>query len=101
MKLICYPSRFFEYATTANFTFEYFIFPIVSALYNLYYPKKASLLKGVTFTGVIVSILTFNEVILESYTDTIEYLHWEWYWSWVSMFILLNISYRVFKFVDR
>jgi hypothetical protein len=97
LKLISYPIRFFEFATTASFTFEYFLFPVVSALFNINYPKRSSFLKVLTYTSVIVSILTINEVLLEVYTDNIEYLNWDWYWSWVSMFTLLHISYRVFN----
>jgi hypothetical protein len=96
-ELISYPSRFFADATTASFTFEYFLFPVISALFNIYYPKKGSFLKVFTYTSVIVSLLTTGEFILEVYTDNIEYLQWDWYWSWITMFMLLHISYRVFN----
>lgn len=95
LKLISYPARFFEYATSASFTFEYFVFPVISALFNLYYPNKPSILRALTYTSIIVSLLTISEVVLEKYTDNIEYLQWDWYWSWISMFVLLHISYRI------
>jgi hypothetical protein len=98
-ELISYPSRFFENATTASFTFEYFLLPVIGTLFNIYYPREHSLLKTFTYTSVIVSLLTIAEVILEVYTDNIEYLQWDWYWSWITMFLLLHISYRVFHYI--
>ena len=97
LKLISYPSRFFEYATTSSFTFEFLVFPVISALFNQYYPKRPTLLKVLTYSGLIVSVLTIAEVILELYTDNIEYIQWKWYWSWITMFILLYISNRVWN----
>lgn len=96
LKLISYPSRFFEYATTASFTFEYFVFPVVSALFNQYYPKNSSYIKVFLYTSVIVSLITIGEFILEIYTDNINYINWDWYWSWLSMFVLLHIAYQFF-----
>lgn len=96
MKLISYPIRLFEYAERTSFTFEYFIFPIISAIYNLYYPRN-SYFSGVIYTSIIVSVLTGAEVILERYTDTIEYLNWKWYWTWTSMFLTLYISFGIWK----
>jgi len=95
LRLLSYPVRFFDYATTSSFTFEYFLFPIVSALFTIYYPKKPSFLRILIYTSAIVSSITLGEVILEKYTDTIEYLHWEWYWSWISMFIVLHIAKKL------
>jgi hypothetical protein len=94
--LISYPVRLFDDAARTSFTFEYFAFPIVSAMYNLYYPRKSKLV-GFLFTSVIVSLLTGIEVMLERYTDNIEYINWRWYWSWISMFITLYISLGIWK----
>ncbi|WP_077618167.1 CBO0543 family protein [Bacillus sinesaloumensis] len=96
LNLIRYPVRVFETATQSSFTYEFFVFPIVSALYNLYYPRDSKV-AGFLYTGIIVSVLTGAEVILEKFTDTIEYINWEWYYSWISMFIVLYISYGIWK----
>lgn len=96
LNLIRYPVRVFETATQSSFTFEFFVFPIVSALYNLYYPRDSKV-AGFLYTAIIVSVLTGAEVILEKFTDTIEYINWEWYYSWISMFIVLYISYGIWK----
>jgi hypothetical protein len=95
LKLISYPVRFFDYASNSSFTFEYFLFPVISALFNIHYPKERSFLKVFTYTSLIVSFLTIGEVVLEAYTDNIEYLNWGWYWSWLSMFGFLHIANRI------
>lgn len=92
MNLISYPVRFFDYASKSSFTFEYLVFPVVSGLFSVYYPKKSSKLKKITYTFVIVSTLTIAEIILERYTDTVEYLNWTWYLSFITMFISLHVS---------
>jgi hypothetical protein len=98
---ISYPVRLFDDAARTSFTFEYFAFPIVGAMYNLYYPRKSKLM-GLLFTSIIVSLLTGIEVILERYTDNIEYINWRWYWSWISMFITLYISLGIWKwFIEK
>ena len=94
--LISYPVRLFEFATRTSFTFEYFAFPIVSAIYNLYFPRNSKL-GGLLYTCIIVSILTGIEIILENYTDTIDYVNWRWYLSWISMFITLYLSLGIWK----
>jgi hypothetical protein len=39
--LIRYPFRlFFKKATKTSFTFEYFVYPALCVLFNLYYPEK-------------------------------------------------------------
>ncbi|MBM4761787.1 CBO0543 family protein [Bacillus sp. B15-48] len=99
LNLITYPVRFFDDATKASFTFEYFIFPIVSGLFNIHYPKNQSVWKVFIYTSVIVSLLTIGEVLLEIFTNNIEYVNWHWYWSWLSMFAVLHLSYRIYRFV--
>ncbi|MBT2757627.1 hypothetical protein J7E71_17190 [Mesobacillus foraminis] len=92
--LIHYPVRFFDNATNSSFTFEYVIFPIISALFNIHYPRKRTFLKVLTYTSILVSFLTIGEVILEKYTDNIEYINWHWYWSWLSMFVFLHLAHK-------
>lgn len=94
MKLIAYPVRFFEYASRSSFTFEFFVFPVVAALYSVHYPTNSTKFIKVAYSCLVVSVITIVEVILESYTDTIEYLQWSWYWSWFAMLASLQLSYR-------
>jgi predicted neutral ceramidase superfamily lipid hydrolase len=82
--LIEYPVRFFPYATRASFTFEYFGYPALCVLFNLYYPPRGWL-KITLYYIAYCSAITFYELLLERYTNLIAYIHWEWYWTWLTL----------------
>ncbi|MEH7110185.1 CBO0543 family protein [Bacillus sp. JJ1764] len=92
-KLIVYPVRFMEYAYRVSFTFEYFIFPAVSAIYNVNFHRLNNVKYKVGYMFFFPSIISGTEAILEKYTDVIKYIHWAWYWSWITIFITLQLSY--------
>lgn len=92
--LIAYPVRSFHHAFRSSFTFEYFIFPAVSVLFNLYFPKHGSNLKKAFYLVAVPAILTIVEVALEKYTDNIKYIKWNWFWSWFTILLTLYTSYR-------
>ncbi|MDF2791222.1 MAG: hypothetical protein K0S80_4324 [Neobacillus sp.] len=100
-RLIEYPVRFMEYAYRVSFTFEYFIFPAVSALYNVNYPCGKSLKYKIGYNIFFPTIMTGTEVILEKYTSVIKYIHWSWYWSWISMYLTLQISYWYYRWINK
>ncbi|MEH7120972.1 CBO0543 family protein [Neobacillus vireti] len=101
LKLIAYPVRFFSYAFRTSFTFEYIIFPVISVVFNLYYPRKGTLLNKISYTIAYPTVLIIGEVIVEKFTDNIEYLHWNWFFSWISMLVTLNIVYSFYKWFFR
>lgn len=92
-RLIEYPVRFMKYAYKVSFTFEYFIFPAVSAVYNVNFPRQKSLGYKIGYSFTFPSVLVAGEVLLERYTATIKYIHWTWYWSWITLWLTLLISY--------
>lgn len=92
--LIEYPIREFVKAGGTSFSFEYFIYPSLCVIYNLRYPVGA-LWKKVGWILGFPSIMTLSEVILERSTELINYIHWTWYWSWISLCLTFLIS-RVF-----
>jgi len=96
-KLIEYPVRYFSYAFRTSFTFEYIMFPIISVLFNLYFPRKGSKLRKSLYTFSFPTVLIIFEIIIEKYTDNIEYLKWNWFYSWVSMLITLLIAYGYYR----
>lgn len=83
--LIEYPLRLFASVNRSSFTFEYFFFPIICAIFNVWYPNNRSILIRLGYYVLYSSILTILEVIIEKYTDLIEYIHWEWYFSWITL----------------
>jgi hypothetical protein len=97
LKLISYPVRFFSYAFRTSFTFEYIVFPIVSVLFNLYFPRKKTKLIKIIYSLSFPSVIIIGEIIAEKYTDNIEYLKWNWFYSWSSMLITLLLAYGYYR----
>ncbi|WP_227937219.1 CBO0543 family protein [Alkalihalobacillus deserti] len=87
--LIKYPVRFFKQSNKSSFSFEYFIFPAMCSIFNIFYPKGKNkffkLLYYILHSGIITAI----EVMMERFTNLIEYKKWKWYWS----FLTIGISY--------
>src|SRR3954464_586527 len=62
--LISYPSRlFFKKATRSSFTFEYFVYPALCILFNLYYPQKKSKKVKLLYHFAHTSFITILETI--------------------------------------
>lgn len=96
-QLIRYPVRILEKGDLSNFPFEFFFFPAISVIYNLYFPKVKNLLNKLLYVVLFPTTITMVEVWLESKTELIDYIHWSWFWSWVTMLLTLNIAYIYYK----
>jgi len=96
-RLIEYPVEFFEYATQSSFTFEYFIFPALCAVFNINYPENKSIFKQAMHYINFCSVMTLIEVICERYTNIITYLHWTWYLTWITLFITFYLSRQYYR----
>ncbi|WP_373864159.1 CBO0543 family protein [Paenibacillus glycanilyticus] len=91
--LIEYPVGFLKMAYRASFTFEFYVFPAVSTIYNIYFPKKKPWFIKTLYIIAIPGVMTISEVYLEKNTELIKYLHWTWYWSFLTMTATLLLSY--------
>ncbi|WP_332635051.1 CBO0543 family protein [Halalkalibacter flavus] len=87
--LIKYPVRFFKKANKSSFSFEYFLYPSFSAIFNLNYPENKNRFIKFIYYIFHAGIITIIEVLAERYTNIIKYVKWKWYWS----FITLGITY--------
>src|SRR5690554_463801 len=83
--LLQYPIRLFPSTNRASFTYEYFAFPVVCALFYVTYPNDKSKFVQLAYYIGFSSVLTIGEVLLEKYTQLINYVHWEWYITWVTV----------------
>lgn len=90
--LLEYPVRVFASINRTSFTYEYYAFPVICAAFNVWYPNGRSNLIQVGYYVGFSSVLTIIEVIIEKYTDLLEYIHWEWYISWVAIYLALFIG---------
>lgn len=99
--LLEYPVRFFAEAVSSSFTFEFFVLPAVSVIYNLHFPEEASYKKKLAFACFFPTAITCLEVPIEMYTDLIEYIHWNWCVTWISLLAVLHLSFCYMKWFFR
>jgi hypothetical protein len=96
LKLIEYPIRSFAYATRSSFDFEYFIYPAFCVIFNLHYPSKKNHFAQFLYYFCFCTGLSIVEVIVEKYTDIINYINWTWYITWISFYITFYISRKYY-----
>ena len=89
---ITYPYRlFFKKTTKSSFTFEYFVYPSLCALFNLHFPEGKNSRTKLLYYFLHTSFITIIEAFIEKYTQLIKYKRWAWYWTfstiWISYFI--------------
>ncbi|WP_428908313.1 CBO0543 family protein [Niallia sp. Krafla_26] len=93
-KFLEYPSRvFFRRTLRSSFTFEYFIYPTICTLFNLYYPEKRGYFVKFLYYFVHTAPIAAFEVFAKKYTNIIRYKNgWTWYWSFITLWISNYIS---------
>lgn len=97
LRLIEYPVElFFKYATKTSFSFEYFIYPSICAVFNLNYPARKNKVQQFLYYSYFCSIMTIIEVLCEKYTNLIKYIHWTWYITWITLFLTFYISRKIY-----
>ena len=101
LRLIEYPVEIFKYATKTSFSFEYFIFPAICAIFNLNFPIHKSNLRKFMHYFSFCTAMTIIEVLFERYTNIIKYIHWTWYLTWITLFITFYISRQFYLWFFR
>jgi len=97
-KLISYPYRlFFKKSNKASFTFEYFVYPAVCSLFNLYYPQNKANFSKLLYYFVYSSVITGFEIYAVKYTDLIKYNRWTWYYSFLTIWFTNYLSRIYYK----
>ncbi|MGZ0086012.1 CBO0543 family protein [Caldibacillus thermoamylovorans] len=85
--LLEYPVRFFAAYTDNSVIFEYLLYPVVS-VYVYATSRRSGWLGVAAQCAGYAAVLTGVEIVFERYTDLIEYRHWTWGYSFVTMFFL-------------
>ncbi|MDQ0245796.1 uncharacterized membrane protein HdeD (DUF308 family) [Bacillus fengqiuensis] len=97
--LIEYPYRLlFKKSNKSSFTFEYFIYPSLAVFFNLYYPEKRNMFIKTLYYFVHISLIIVCEVIAVKYTKLIRYKKWNWYWSFITVWITYYISHLHYRY---
>jgi hypothetical protein len=96
LKLIEYPVRLFPYANKTSFTFEYFVYPSICAIFNVHFPEKKGAFSKLMYYFYYCTTMTVVEIFVERYTNVIKYIHWTWYITWITLFITFYITRRYY-----
>lgn len=104
MGLIEYPVQLFPNENRTNrssFSFEFLIFPLVSVLFSLHYPSKSNKIIQFLYYLVITSFFTGMEVLIERNTNLVHYIKWKWYWTLISVMIVLFINHSYYTWFKK
>jgi len=96
-KLIEYPVRLFPYVTKTSFSFEYFIYPSLCAIFNIHYPQKKNAFSQFMYYFYFCTTMTVIEVFVEKHTDILKYIHWTWYITWITFFITFYCTRKYYE----
>ncbi|WP_096155622.1 MULTISPECIES: CBO0543 family protein [Bacillus] len=97
LNLIEYPVRELANVNGTSFLFEFIMFPIISSFFCIYYPQKKTIWKKFVYISSFCTILTLLEILFEKYTNLINYLHWDWYVTWITVFGSLILIWKFYK----
>ncbi|MGG4489903.1 CBO0543 family protein [Metabacillus idriensis] len=78
----------------SSFTFEFFLFPVLAILFSLHYPSSKKIQSKWLYAIVFSGVFTIAEVILEKYTNAVEYDEWKWYWTFFSVMLALMMNHQ-------
>ncbi|MDF2925685.1 MAG: hypothetical protein K0R57_4599 [Paenibacillaceae bacterium] len=85
LQLLEYPVRELASINRTSLTYEYMAYPMVCAVFNVFYPSHRSFPQRLCYYFFFCTILTAVEMLLERYTHLVLYLEWKWWWTWVSL----------------
>jgi hypothetical protein len=97
LRLIEYPVRELEKVNGTSFLYEFLMYPIVTIFFCIHYPKTSAKWKKFIYINAFCAGLTIPEVLIEKYTHLIKYLHWEWYFTWASVYATLYLAWVFYR----
>ncbi len=104
MKWIEYPVQLLPNANQTNkssLLFEYYLFPLLAILFSLYYPQDKNKLGIVLYYLTFTGIFTILEFVIERYTDLAHYHTWSWYWTFISVLLVLFINHAYYLWFKK
>ncbi|MDP4143532.1 MAG: CBO0543 family protein [Bacillota bacterium] len=95
--LIEYPVRLFAHVNKTSFTFEYFVYPAICAVFNVNFPENKNAFGRFRYYFYICTSITIIEVVVEEYTELIEYIHWTWHITWITLLITFYVTRKYYE----
>ncbi|WP_281889803.1 CBO0543 family protein [Paenibacillus sp. YYML68] len=90
--MLQYPVRELADVNRASFTYEFLAYPVLCAVFNARYPRHTSRARQCGYYVLYCSLFTIIEVLIEEYTDLVEYITWHWFYTYGSLFITFWIT---------
>ncbi|MFJ8266581.1 CBO0543 family protein [Peribacillus asahii] len=90
--LLSAPVREFPKATDLALTINYFFYPALFSIFYVHKKVKGSLWSSFTYFFVWISIITLFDIVIERYTDLLEYGLLTWYGMWIYIGFLFYVS---------
>lgn len=87
-----YPVREMSNSSGTSFLFEFLMFPVIAAYYNMYYPEGKALRVQAAWLLLFSGSITALELLIEKNTLLILYTGWQWYWTTISVSTTLLLS---------
>jgi hypothetical protein len=97
LNLLEYPVRELAKVNGTSFLYEFFSYPVVTIFFCFYYPRTSKGWKKIIYISAFSTGLTVPEVIFEHYTHLINYIRWEWYVTWVTVYSTLFLAWVFYK----
>ncbi len=101
---IDYPVQLFPKTNQYNrtsFSFEFFFFPVLAIIFSLYYPSFLKKWSALLYYLLFAGFFTIIEVILEKYTDLVEYYEWKWYWTFSTLILSLYLNHKYYLWFKK
>lgn len=82
------PVREFPKATDLPLTIDYFFYPVLFSIFYVHRRRKGRW----TYFFVWTTLLSILDIVIERYTDLLEYEFLKWYGMWVYIVFLFYVS---------
>lgn len=89
-RIIENPIREFPRSTESNFTNNFVLFPFISTLFSLYYPSQKPVSIRVLYHLRVVMAIGVYLVIIESYTDLLNYMYMNVFLHMIILWLVMN-----------
>ncbi|WML41436.1 CBO0543 family protein [Neobacillus sp. OS1-2] len=86
------PVREFPKATDLPLTINYFFYPVLFSILYVHRKVTGRIRTRMTYFFVWVTVITLFDIVLERYTDLLEYETLTWYGMWIYMVFLFYVS---------
>ncbi|GFZ81245.1 hypothetical protein GCM10008018_28600 [Paenibacillus marchantiophytorum] len=88
---LSYPLRELKHNFT-SLTFEIMAYPTIAVYLNIFYPAGKRLGLRILYIVAYPAGITLLEIVIETYTELIDYHSWSWYWTFLSTWVTLHLS---------